>query len=60
MREKRKDMNKACDEWLASRGWPKFSFQGAYESQLSRALLRKRREAQALERAAREIEDGGA
>ena len=54
-----KDMNKACDEWLASRGWRKFRFQGSYESHKARQLNRKRRRAEALEKVAREIEEGG-
>ena len=59
MREKRKDINKACDDFLESRGWPKFSFKRAHSAQIARAVLRKRRRADYLERIAQEIEEGG-
>lgn len=59
MTEKRKDINKACDDFLASRGWPKLSFKEAHNVHVIRAVLRKRRRAEYLERVAREIEEGG-
>ena len=55
---KMKDINKACDAFLESRGWPKFSFKQSHTAQIARAVLRRRKRAEYLERIARELEEG--
>ena len=59
MSEKTSDMGKACDKWLADRGFPKLTFQQSNSAQVALALLRKQRQAEVkLERMVEEIEEG--
>jgi len=59
MTAKTTDMGKACDKWLADRGFPKLTFQQSNAAQAALARLRKQRLAETnLERMAEEIEEG--
>ena len=59
MSTKNKEINRACDAFLESRGWPKLSFKQSIRGQVRRAVGRKRRRERHVERVARELEEAG-